>query len=199
MATKLISSNLKFITSQNAPTGTVLKPGEMAFGYVNGIPGLYGNIGTNNAPVIHDFSSSTFDLTGQMIYNKTASGNGISRAITYPDGKMQVALDLPNIDVTAATGIMTLTADASYTASSPIIKVVLKNNPASYVTIGSGKISVHDSGYGSHVDISGVDISYYDGDDDKTYYFLHSGNTKTINGNSIYGYGNIKISANWAE
>lgn len=199
MATKLISSNLKFITSQNTPTGTVLKPGEMAFGYVNGIPGLYGNIGTNDAPVIHDFSSSTFDLTGQMIYNKTASGNGISRAITYPDGKMQVALDLPKIEVTAATGIMTLTADASYTASSPIIKVVLKNNPASYTTIGSGNISVHESGYGGYVKVTGTDISKYDGNDDKTYYFLHSGNTKTINGNSIYGYGNITISANWAE
>lgn len=120
-------------------------------------------------------------------------GNGISSAITNSGSKVQVALDLPNIDVTAATGIMTLTADASYTASSPVIKAVLKNNPASYTTIGSGKISVHDSGYGGHLDITGVDISVYDGDMDTTYYFLNSGNTKKIYGKSIYGFGNIDL------
>lgn len=122
-----------------------------------------------------------------------SGSNGIKVAKNSTGDKMQVALDLPNIDVTAATGIMTLTADASYTASSPVIKVVLKNNTASYTTIGSGRVSVHESGYGSHVDISGVGISVYDGDFDTTYYFLNSGNTKKIHGNSIYGYGNIDL------
>lgn len=122
-----------------------------------------------------------------------SGSNGIAIAKNSTGDKVQVALDLSKIEVTAATGIMTLTADASYTASSPIIKVVLKNNSASYTTIGSGHVSVHDSGYGSHVDISGIDISVYDGDMDTTYYFLHSGNTKKIFGKSIYGYGNIDL------
>lgn len=119
--------------------------------------------------------------------------NGIAIAKNVTGNKVQVALDLPNINVTPATGIMTLTADASYTASSPVIKVVLKNNPASYTTIGSGGIIVHESGYGGYLDVGGVDISRYDGDMETTYYFLDSGNTKKINGQSIYGFGNINL------
>lgn len=193
MATLEIPSNVKCITSGQVPTTTNLKNGEFAFGKVDGVAKLYGNVNGVIIDFTGDGGGGGGTIDADTLNGLLSGSNGIKVAKNSTGDKMQVALDLPNIDVTAATGIMTLTADASYTASSPVIKVVLKNNTASYTTIGSGRVSVHESGYGSHVDISGVGISVYDGDFDTTYYFLNSGNTKKIHGNSIYGYGNIDL------
>lgn len=145
-------------------------------------------LGSGDIPISGGGTIDADTLNGLL-----SGSNGIAIAKNVTGNKVQVALDLPNIDVTAATGIMTLTADDPYTPTSPIIKVELKNNTASYTTIRSGGISVHESGYGGHLDISGGDISVYDGDMGTTYYFLNSGNTKKIHGQSIYGFGNINL------
>lgn len=194
MATLEIPSNVKCITSGQVPTTTNLKNGEFAFGKVDGVAKLYGNVNG----VIIDFTGDGGGGGGGTIDANTllallSASNGIAIAENVTGNKVQVALDLPNIDVTPATGIMTLTADDPYTPTSPIIKVVLKNNSASYTTIRSGGMTVHESGYGGHLDIGGGDISAYDGDMGTTYYFLNSGNTKKIHGQSIYGFGNINL------
>ena len=53
MATKELVSNLKLITSGNVPTTSKLKNGELAFGLVDGVAKLYGNV---NGTIV-DFSN----------------------------------------------------------------------------------------------------------------------------------------------
>ena len=89
MSQIMLYSNLKYILSGNIPTTNELSIGECAFGLVNGLFKLYGNVGG----VIHDFSAPVTSVNGQTgnvnITNvesatkATQDGNGNNIAETY--------------------------------------------------------------------------------------------------------------------
>lgn len=186
MATLEIPSNVKCITSGQVPTTTNLKDGEFAFGKVGGVAKLYGNVNG----VIIDFtrdSGGTIDV--DTLNALLSGGNGIAIAKNTAGDKVEVRLSNnitlgPQIPMQGKTGSLNI---KTFGGSKPVI-ITLNDNGISTL------FGTPDGNPDTSINIVEDGIKYVDssGASEVTYNYLREGNVKTVNGQSIYGSGDIQ-------
>lgn len=185
MATLEIPSNVKCITSGQVPTTTNLKDGEFAFGKVGGVAKLYGNVNG----VIIDFTGDSGTIDADTLNGLLSGGNGIAIAKNTAGDKVQVKLS-NNITLGAVTPLQGHTGSLNiktFGGSKPVI-ITLNDNGISTL------FGTPDRNPDTSINIVEDGIKYVDssGTSDVTYNYLREGNVKTVNGQSIYGSGDIK-------
>lgn len=185
MATLEIPSNVKCITSGQVPTTANLKDGEFAFGKVGGVAKLYGNVNG----VIIDFTGDSGTIDADTLNGLLSGGKGIEIAKNTAGDKVQVKLSNnitlgPQILMQGNTGSLTI---KTFGGSKPVIITLNDNGISTQFGTPDGNpdtsINIVEDGI-KHVDSSGAS--------DVTYNYLREGNVKTVNGQSIYGSGDIK-------
>lgn len=179
MATLQIPSNVKCITSGQVPTTTNLKDGEFAFGKVGGVAKLYGNVNG----VIIDFTGDSGTIDADTLNGLLSGSNGIAIAKNTAGDKVEVELSNnihlgPSIPIYGKTGSLTI---KTFGGSKPTC-IMLDDNGIStrFGDTDSILIDIVEDGI-KYVDSSSV-----------AYNYLREGNVKTVNGQSIYGSGNIE-------
>lgn len=185
MATLQIPSNVKCITSGQVPTTTNLKDGEFAFGKVGGVAKLYGNVNG----VIIDFTGDSGTIDADTLNGLLSGGNGIEIAKNTAGDKVQVKLS-NNITLGAVTPLQGHTGSLNiktFGGSKPVI-ITLNDNGISTL------FGTPDGNTDTSINIVEDGIKYVDssGTSEVTYNYLREGNVKTVNGQSIYGSGDIK-------
>lgn len=185
MATLEIPSNVKCITSGQVPTTTNLKDGEFAFGKVGGVAKLYGNVNG----VIIDFTRDSGTIDADTLNALLSGGKGIEIAKNTAGDKVQVKLS-NNITLGAVTPLQGITGSLNiktFGGSKPVI-ITLNDNGISTL------FGTPDGNFDTSINIVEDGIKYADssGTSDVTYNYLREGNVKTVNGQSIYGSGDIK-------
>lgn len=179
MATLQIPSNVKCITSGQVPTTTNLKDGEFAFGKVGGVAKLYGNVNG----VIIDFTGDSGTIDADTLNGLLSGGNGIEVAKNAAGDKVNVELSDnihlgPSIPIYGKTGSLTI---KTFGGSKP-----------TYIRLNDNGISTQFGDTDSIlIDIVEDGIKYVDSSS-VAYNYLREGNVKTVNGQSIYGSGDIK-------
>lgn len=185
MATLEIPSNVKCITSGQVPTTANLKDGEFAFGKVGGVAKLYGNVNG----VIIDFTGDSGTIDADTLNALLSGGKGIEIAKNTAGDKVQVKLS-NNITLGAVTPLQGITGSLNiktFSGSKPVI-ITLNDNGISTL------FGTPDGNSDTSINIVEDGIKYVDssGTSDVTYNYLREGNVKTVNGQSIYGSGDIK-------
>lgn len=185
MASAEIVSNLKLITSGNVPTTSNLGNGELAFGLVGGVAKLYGNV---NGTII-DFTGDSGTIDADTLNALLSGGNGIAIAKNTAGDKVEVRLSNnitlgPDIPLPGRTGSLTI---KTFGGSKPVI-ITLNDNGISTL------FGTPDGNLDTSINIVEDGIKYVDssGASDVTYNYLREGNVKTVNGQSIYGSGDIQ-------
>lgn len=186
MAALEIQSNLKCITSGNAPTTTELANSEFAFGLVGGAPKLYGNV---NGTIV-DFSVDADTLISLLL-----GGNGIEIAKNTAGDKVKVSVSLPIVFSAASPGPGSdaTVIDATYTDGYPG-RSMIKLKYGDYVISLSPllmSLSYPNNGRTCKLELRGTGITYIDNGNE--YAILRQDNVKTINGQSIYGTGDVSV------
>ena len=183
MATLQIPSNVKCITSGQVPTTTNLKDGEFAFGKVGGVAKLYGNVNG----VIIDFTGDSGTIDADTLNALLSGGNGIAIAKNKAGDKVEVKL---SNNITLGPDIL-----IQGRTSSLAIRTFGGSKPT-YITLNDNGISTLFASPDTLDTISMINIvedgiKYVDSSE-VTYNYLREGNVKTVNGQSIYGSGNIQ-------
>lgn len=185
MATLQIPSNVKCITSGQVPTTTNLKDGEFAFGKVGGVAKLYGNVNG----VIIDFTGDSGTIDADTLNALLSGGNGIVINKNTAGDKVKVKLS-NNITLGAVTPLQGITGSLNiktFGGSKPVIITLNDNGISTLFGTPNGNpdtsINIVEDGI-KYVDSSGAS--------EVTYNYLREGNVKTVNGQSIYGSGDIK-------
>ena len=184
MAQLEIQSNLKCITSGNVPTTENLLDGEFAFGNVGGEPKLYGNVdGT-----IVDFSGD-ITIDADTLNELLSGGDGIEVVKNATGDKVKVELS-NNITLGAVTPLQGHTGSLNiktFGGSKPVIITLNDNGISTLFGAPDGNpdtsINIVEDGI-KYVDSSGVS--------EVTYNYLREGNVKTVNGQNVYGSGDIQ-------
>lgn len=182
MATLEIPSNVKCITSGQVPTTANLKDGEFAFGKVGGVAKLYGNVNG----VIIDFTGDSGTIDADTLNALLSGGKGIEIAKNTAGDKVQVKLS-NNITLGAVTPLQGITGSLNiktFGGSKPVI-ITLNDNGISTL------FGTPDGNSDTSINIVEDGIKYVDSSE-VTYNYLREGNVKTVNGQSIYGSGDIK-------
>lgn len=179
MATLQIPSNVKCITSGQVPTTTNLKDGEFAFGKVGGVAKLYGNVNG----VIIDFTGDSGTIDVDTLNALLSGGNGIAIAKNKAGDKVEVKLS-NNITLGLDTPIYGKT-------SSLTIKTFGGSKPTCIRLDDNGISTQFGDTDSILIDIVEDGIKYVDSSS-VAYNYLREGNVKTVNGQSIYGSGNIQ-------
>lgn len=185
MAQLEVQSNLKCITSGNVPTAENLLDGEFAFGNVGGEPKLYGNVdGT-----IVDFSGDT-TIDADTLNGLLSGGRGIEVVKNATGDKVNVRLSNnitlgPPVPVQGKTSSLTI---ITFGGSKPVV-MTLNDDGISTTFVTPNTLETI-----SAINIVEDGIKYVDGSgtSEVTYNYLREGNVKTVNGQSIYGSGDIK-------
>ena len=168
MAQLKVQSNLKCITSGNVPTTENLLDGEFAFGNVGGEPKLYGNVdGT-----IVDFSGD-ITIDADTLNGLLSGGNGIEIAKNTAGDKVEVKLSNSGFTIGDTAGTVN---DQTITLNPN------GENSGAYISV-----NYHGSMVYTLITPSGIQFVNPGG----TTYALTSGDLKTVNGQSIYGSGDI--------
>lgn len=183
MATLEIPSNVKCITSGQVPTTTNLKDGEFAFGKVGGVAKLYGNVNG----VIIDFTGDSGTIDADTLNALLSGGNGIAIAKNTAGDKVEVKLSNnitlgPQILLPGRTGSLTI---KTFGGSKPVA-ISLNDNGISTEFVSPNTFDTI-----SMINIVEDGIKYVDSSE-VTYNYLREGNVKTVNGQSIYGSGDIE-------
>lgn len=183
MASTEIVSNLKLITSGNVPTTSNLGNGEFAFGKVGGVAKLYGNVNG----VIIDFTGDSGTIDADTLNALLSGGNGIAIAKNTAGDKVEVRLSNnitlgPDIPLPGRTGSLTI---KTFGGSKPVT-ITLNDNGISTQFASPNTFDTI-----SMINIVEDGIKYVDSSE-VTYNYLREGNVKTVNGQSIYGSGDIK-------
>lgn len=184
MASAEIVSNLKLITSGNVPTTSNLGNGELAFGLVDGVAKLYGNV---NGTIV-DFSG-VITIDADTLNGLLSGGKGIEIAKNTAGDKVEVKLS-NNITLGAVTPLQGITGSLNiktFGGSKPVI-ITLNDNGISTL------FGTPDGNPDTSINIVEDGIKYVNssGASEVTYNYLREGNVKTVNGQSIYGSGDIK-------
>lgn len=183
MATLEIPSNVKCITSGQVPTTANLKDGEFAFGKVGGVAKLYGNVNG----VIIDFTGDSGTIDADTLNALLSGGNGIAIAKNTAGDKVEVRLSNnitlgPGIPIQGRTSSLTI---KTFGGSKPVA-IALNDNGISTQFASPNTFDTI-----SMINIVEDGIKYVDSSE-VTYNYLREGNVKTVNGQSIYGSGDIK-------
>lgn len=183
MATLQIPSNVKCITSGQVPTTTNLKDGEFAFGKVGGVAKLYGNVNG----VLIDFTGDSGTIDADTLNALLSGGNGIEIAKNAAGDKVEVRLSNnitlgPGIPIQGRTSSLTI---KTFGGSKPV-GITLNDNGISTQFASPNTFNTI-----SMINIVEDGIKYVDSSE-VTYNYLREGNVKTVNGQSIYGSGDIK-------
>lgn len=182
MAQLEVQSNLKCITSGNVPTTENLLDGEFAFGNVGGEPKLYGNVdGT-----IVDFSGDT-TIDADTLNGLLSGGRGIEVVKNATGDKVNVTLSNnitlgPPVPLQGKTSSLTI---MTFGGSKPVY-ISLDDNGISTLFATPNTLETI-----SVINIVEDGIKYVDSSE-VTYNYLREGNVKTVNGQSIYGSGDIQ-------
>lgn len=185
MAQLEVQSNLKCITSGNVPTTENLLDGEFAFGNVGGEPKLYGNV---NGTIV-DFSGD-ITIDADTLNGLLSGGNNIVIKKNATGDKVEVELSNnitlgPPAPVQGKTSSLTI---MTFGGSKPVY-ISLDDNGISTLFITPNTLETI-----SAINIVEDGIKYVDGSgaSEVTYNYLREGNVKTVNGQNVYGSGDIQ-------
>lgn len=188
MASAEIVSNLKLITSGNAPTTSNLGNGEFAFGKVGGVAKLYGNV---NGVIIDFTGDSGGTIDADTLNALLSGGNNIVIKKNTAGDKVEVKLSNnikigPSFPIQGKTGSLTI---ITFGGSKPVA-MTLNDDGISTTFVTPNTLETISS-----INIVEDGIKYVDGSgtSEVTYNYLREGNVKTVNGQSIYGSGDIKL------
>lgn len=125
-----------------------------------------------------------------------SGGNGIAIAKNAAGDKVEAKLAIPETGPISLTNNNTPTPAISIDVTSPYgpptSSGLVVNNGTNYVKVGGREIGVGNESSSKEIRITDTDVVCMNSATGDYDYFLRQGNVKTINGQSIYGSGDIK-------